>query len=83
MIVHWLLTLVFRDLLFTEIWLHMVFLEGNKDNSGPLSVHFSENGMESKVLLRNAGSGFVYLVCYVSVALIYTILLQASKKSKR
>jgi hypothetical protein len=67
------------DLLQTDRWLSpMLFDENpggeNEESDSALNQYFEENGFSTKVLIKNLGSTFVYMVIYILILLIIPIL---------
>jgi hypothetical protein len=68
------------DLLQTDRWLApLIFNEGTanegEDNEDEaLNQYFDENGFSTKVLIKNLGSTFVYIVIYCLILLMIPIL---------
>lgn len=66
-----LLSFIYLDLLMTELWLFPLFFppkppEAEDDGTDEsLNMYFEENGFQSKALIKNLGSTFVYLGLYV------------------
>jgi hypothetical protein len=65
-----LLNFIYLDLLMTEMWLFPLLFPpkppGEEDNTEePLNIYFEENGFQSKALIKNLGSTFVYLGLYI------------------
>jgi hypothetical protein len=78
-----LLNLIYLDLLMTEIWLFPLLFPskpaGEEDEAEePINMYFAENGFQSKALIKNLGSTFVYLALYlVLLCLLPLIKLMA------
>jgi hypothetical protein len=70
------------DLLQTDRWLSpMLFDENpggegeeNEESDSALNHYFEENGFSTKVLIKNLGSTFVYMLIYILILLIIPIL---------
>ena len=67
-----LLNFIYLDLLMTDMWLFPLLFppsppgEGEQDDTEePLNMYFEENGFQSKALIKNLGSTFVYLGLYM------------------
>jgi hypothetical protein len=68
-----LLNFIYLDLLMTDMWLFPLLFrpkppgeEGEEDETEePLNMYFEENGFQSKALIKNLGSTFVYLGIYI------------------
>jgi hypothetical protein len=68
-----LLNFIYLDLLMTDMWLFPLLFppkppgeEGEEDDTEePLNMYFEENGFQSKALIKNLGSTFVYLGLYI------------------
>jgi len=79
------------DLLQTDRWLApLIFVESNaetdeedKDGDNALNQYFDENGFSTKVLIKNLGSTFVYMVIYCIILLMIPILKILGTKIKR
>lgn len=75
-----LLNLIYLDLLMTEIWLFPLLFPSKPtgqedDTEEPLNMYFEENGFQSKALIKNLGSTFVYLSLYI-VLLCFLALIK-------
>ena len=78
-----LMNFIYLDLLQTELWLFPLLFkpkaEGEDNDMDetdqPLNMYFDENGFESKALIKNLGSTFVYLVLYFILLVILLPLL--------
>ena len=84
------------DLLYTDRWLSPLFF---KEDSGvtvdefedevvseedtALNPFFEENGFSTRILIKNLGSTFVYLVLYALALLLLLVLKWFSNYSNR
>ena len=82
-----LLNFVYLDLLMTDMWLFPLLFppkppgEGEEDDTEkPLNMYFEENGFQSKALIKNLGSTFVYLGLYI-VLLFFLALIKLMSRS--
>jgi len=77
-----LLNFIYLDILQTDLWLFpLIFppktmqeLDEEDDDDKPLNIYFDENGFGSKLLIKNLGSTFVYLVLYTFFLAVLSIL---------
>jgi len=67
-----LMNFIYLDILQAELWLFPLLFPAKhqgeddlEDMDQPLNLFFDENGFESKALIKNLGSTFVYLVLYM------------------
>ena len=78
------------DLLYTDKWLNpLIFSDENgvsnaddedsNNQNEALNPYFEENGFSSKILIKNLGSTFVYLILYI-VAVIFLFIINLSAK---
>ena len=62
----------------TDLWLFpLLFTQETPtedDNDGPLNLFFGENGLESKFLIKNLGSTFIYIMMYCAILVVLVIL---------
>ncbi len=76
-----LLNLIYFDILMTDLWFDDFIkkINGDKGSQGilkedPLNDFFSENGLQSKYLIKNMGSTMVYLFIFLCICIL-TLLL--------
>ena len=70
------------DLLQTDRWLSPMLFDENPEGEGEeneesdsaLNQYFEENGFSTKVLIKNLGSTFVYMVIYSVILLMIPVL---------
>jgi hypothetical protein len=79
------------DLLQTDRWLIPMLFdeksgkdgEDDEENNEALNQYFDENGFSTKVLIKNLGSTFVYMVIYCLILLMIPILRILGKRISR
>lgn len=82
-----LLGFISMDLLYTDRWLNPLIFNENSGISTtnendeesfiedtPLNPFFEENGFQTRILIKNLGSTFIYLLIYVFALLILPFL---------
>ena len=71
MLMNSLLNFIYLDLLMTEVWLFPLLFhpkppgKEEDETEEPINMFFDENGFQSKALIKNLGSTFVYLGLYL------------------
>jgi hypothetical protein len=66
-----LMNFIYLDLLMTDLWLFPLLFppkppgEDGNAMEQPLNMYFEENGFQSKALIKNLGSTFIYLLLYL------------------
>jgi hypothetical protein len=79
---------IYFDIFYTEFWID-IFMESigipfdTLDNDYALNWQFSDNGYESKLFLKNAGSSIFILIIYLSslgILIIFGFLSLISNK---
>jgi hypothetical protein len=81
-----LLNLIYFDILYTELWfpelLARLSIKMDQEDKG-LNSYFEENGFNSKLLMKNIGSTFFFIIIYCVLWMILglsRILTPLSKK---
>jgi hypothetical protein len=71
-----LLNFIYLDILLTDLWLPKLFGAKLEDleKSGGLNDYFTDNGFSSKFIIKNLGSGFIYLIIYLVALVFYFII---------
>lgn len=71
-----LINFIYIDVLFTDYWVPQLFRTTTQsiENKGGLNLYFEENGYTSRFLIKNLGSGFIYLVGYIFMCFVHSIL---------
>lgn len=69
----------------TDFWLPNIFgtTSYEIEKEGGLNSFFDENGFQSKMLVKNFGSGFVFLTIYLFLIALYSLLAILSIKLQR
>lgn len=71
-----LLNLIYFDILYTELWfpelLATLKIKLDQEDKG-LNNFFEENGFDSKLLMKNIGSTFFFIIIYCGVWMILGI----------
>lgn len=69
-----LMNFIYFDILMTDVWLPNIFKTTSYEleKEGGLNEYFDENGYQSKQSIKNLGSGFVYILVYISLLLLYS-----------
>jgi hypothetical protein len=81
-----LLSFVYLDLLFTELWLPGWFESQDQYSEvedEPLNDYFYDNGFSSKLVVKTLGSSFVFFVVYFVLIGIYGVIGLLSMLFKR
>jgi hypothetical protein len=82
---------IYFDIFYTEFWID-IFMErigipfDTLDNDYALNWQFSDNGYESKLFLKNAGSSIFILIIYLSslvILIIFGFLSLISNKIRK
>lgn len=66
---------LYLDIFMTDMWLTGYFIsEEDNENDEPLNPFFDQSGFESKFIVKNLGSTFIYLVMLVATLFIFGIV---------
>ena len=81
-----LLNLIYFDILYTEKWfpdlLASLKIKLDQEDKG-LNSFFEENGFDSKLLMKNIGSTFFFLITYCAVWIVFGISKLMSPLSEK
>jgi hypothetical protein len=70
-----LLNFIYLDILLTDLWIPSIFhtTVNDLEKDGGFNLFFEENGFSSKLLIKNLGSSFVYMVFYFCMLIVYLL----------
>jgi hypothetical protein len=67
------LQFIYLDLFQTDLWLTPMLDENNKNEDGEidddeaLNVYFEESGFQSKIMITNLGTTFIFIIINMSI----------------